>query len=163
MHKISATSLMNLNRAFFNMASPKIVAITETWCNVSDSAEIHLDNYKVYRNDKQSGHGSGVLLYIHCSLNFTPCVKINNLEIEDSIWGSIQLNSNEVLFVDVRVIYRSPSSDVVNNAKLNHVIQRIHQFCSFTQLSLMGDFNYPEINWSFSTVLSSVSSPAMVF
>jgi len=37
MHKVFATSLMNLNL--------KIIAITETWCNeiVIDS-EIHLDN-----------------------------------------------------------------------------------------------------------------------
>ena len=115
--------------------SPKIVAITESWCNetVNDS-EIHLDNYKTYRNDKQSGRGGGVLLYIHCSLNFTPCAEINNLKIEDSIWGSIELTSNETLFVGV--VYRSPCSNVINNNKLNEVIQRIYQSCSFTQLLL---------------------------
>ena len=138
--------------------SLKIVAITEIWCNETvNESEIHLDNYKVYRNDKQSGRGGGILLYIHCSLNFTPCVKINNL---DSIWGSVQLNSNEVLFVGV--VYRSPSSDVGNNEN-NHVIQKIYQFCSFTQLLLIGYFNYPEINLSFSTVSGSISSPAVVF
>ena len=93
--------------------SPKIVAITKSWCNetVKDS-EIHLVNYKTYRNDKQSGRGGDVLLYIHCSLNFTPCTEINNLKIEDSIWGSIELTSNEMLFVGV--VYRSPYSNIVN-------------------------------------------------
>ena len=55
-----------------------------------------------------------------------------------------------------------PSSDVVNNEKLI-LYYRIYQFCSITQLLLMGDFNYPEISWSFSTVPGSVSSPVMVF
>jgi len=89
-----------------------------------------------HRNDKQSGRGGGVLLYIHYSLNFTPCTEINNLKIEDSIWGSIELTSNETLFVGV--VYRFPCSNV-NNKKLNEAIQRIYQSCSFTQLLLMGD------------------------
>ena len=122
--------------------SPKIVAITESWCNETvNGSEIHLDNYKVYRNDKQSGRGGGVLLYIHCSLNFTPCAEMNKLEIKDSFWGTIKLTSKETLFVGV--VYRSPSSNVNNNEKLNQAIQQIYQHCNFTQLLLMGDFNYP--------------------
>ena len=95
-------------KSYILQHSPKIIAITESWCNESiNDSEIHLDNYKVYRSDKQSGRGGGVLLYIHCSLNFTPCGNINNLGISDSFWGTIKLTSKETLLVGV--VYRSPS------------------------------------------------------
>ena len=60
-----------------------------------------------YRSDRETSRGGGVLLYIHCSLKFTPCAKMNSLGIEDSIWGCIELTSDETLFVGV--VYRSPN------------------------------------------------------
>jgi len=81
--------------------SPKLVAITETWCNESViDSEIHLDNYKLYRNDRKSGRGGGVLLYIHCSLFFTPCAALNEVGIEDSVWGTIELSDDKLLIGD---------------------------------------------------------------
>ena len=141
---------------------PKIIAITESWCNeaVSDS-EISLVDYKIYRKDKQSGCGGGVLLYIHCSLNFTLCDYLNDLYIMDSLWGTIELTPNETLLVGV--VYRSPSSNNCNNDKLNQAVQRIHQCCKFTQLLLMGDFNYPGINWSLLSAAGNNSTPAAAF
>ena len=62
---------------------------------------------------KQSGCGGGVLLYIHCSLNFTLCDYLNDLYIMDSLWGTIELTPNETLLVGV--VYRSPSSNNCNN------------------------------------------------
>ena len=87
------TNVQSIYNKFYEFKScilqhePKIIVITETWCNetVIDS-EIHLDNYRLYRNDRQTGCGGGVLLYIHCSLKFTPCAMINNFSIEDSCW-----------------------------------------------------------------------------
>jgi len=96
----------------------------------------------------RTGRGSDVLLYTHCSSKFTPYAMIINLGIEDSCWGTIELVSNESLLVGV--VYRSSSTD--NNVRLNRTIGRLDQHCSFTQLLLIGDFNYPEISWYTSTV-----------
>ena len=48
--------------------SPKLVAITETWCN--ESVIDSLDNYKLYRNDRKSGRGGDVLLYIQWNVDY---------------------------------------------------------------------------------------------
>ena len=39
---------------------------------------------------KQAGHGGGVLIQIHCSLNFTPCAMINNLGIFKEVPGVLE-------------------------------------------------------------------------
>ena len=79
---------------------PKIVGITESWCN-SDThdAEIKLNNYNVYRTDRQFGKGGGIILYVHNSLHSFPCSALNNLEISDSTWCTINLNNRDTLLV----------------------------------------------------------------
>jgi len=63
----------------------------------------------------------------------------------------------------VGIVYRSPSSSADNNAKFNRTVEGIYQHCNFTHLLLMGDFNYPQIDWCTSTVPGGDNSPAVVF
>ena len=79
----------------------------------------------------------------------------------DSLWGTIELTSNETLLVGI--VYRSPSSNICNNDKLNQAVQRTHQCCKLTQLLLMGDFNYPGINWSLLSAAGNNSTLAAAF
>ena len=118
------------------------------------NSEIHLDNYKLYRNDRKSGRGGGILLYIHCSLTFMPCVALNEFGIEDSMWGSIELTDEKLL---IGIVYRPPSSSICTNEN------SYTKLSSFTQLLLMGDFNYLELDWSSLTVSGGDSTPAAAF
>jgi len=45
---------------------PKVIGIAETWCsdNISD-AELHLQGYDLFRDDRLTGVGGGVALYVH--------------------------------------------------------------------------------------------------
>ena len=56
-----------------NYYHPKIIAITESWCNDSIyDAELHIPDYTIFRKDRECKAGGGVLLYIHVSLPAKP-------------------------------------------------------------------------------------------
>ena len=65
-------------QAQVHQIQPKIIAITELWCNnlISDT-EIQLDGYNMYRHDRNTTSGGGVLLYINQSLLSIPCTALN--------------------------------------------------------------------------------------
>ena len=84
---------------------------------------------------------------------FTPRAALNEVGIEDSIWGT-ELSDEKLL---IGIVYRT------SNSNISTVLQRAHQLSNFTQLLLMGDFNYPEIDRSSSTVTGSDSTPAAAF
>ena len=112
----NAQSICNKYHEFqaqINLLQPQIIAITESWCNdlISD-AEIWLNGYNLYRKDRSTTCGGGVLLYIHQSLSSVPCISLNNLDIQEAIWCIISLsNNNKVL---VGAVYRSPYSSIIN-------------------------------------------------
>ena len=106
------SNLQSISNKFTELASlvdhyhPKIIGITESWRkDVIHDAEIKLNNYSVYRTDRQSGKGGGVILYIHDSLRSLPYSALNSLEISDSTWCTINLNNSDTLLVGL--IYRS--------------------------------------------------------
>ena len=59
---------------------PAIIGVTQSWCDskITD-AEISLPSYSLYRKDRSTGTGGGVLLYIHESLSATPVLSLNNV------------------------------------------------------------------------------------
>ena len=133
--------------AVVNDHSPLIIGIAESWCNSSiGDAELCLDGYNLFRNDRLSGVGGGVVLYVHSSLSATPCKVLSEVGFKNSLWCQITLSSTEILLVGV--VYRAPSSSNVNNQKLLSIIGRLHELVNFTHLLIMGDFNFPAINWA---------------
>ena len=77
MLKVYTTNFMSF-QAQAHQIQPKIIAITESWCNnlISD-AEIQLDGYNMYRHDRNTTSGGGVLLNINQSLLSTSCKALN--------------------------------------------------------------------------------------
>ena len=142
--------------------SPLIVGIAESWCTSSvGDAELHLNGYNLFRDDRPSGIGGGVLLYVHSSLSATPCKTLSDVGFENSLWCSITLSPTEVLLVGV--VYRAPSSSNINNQNLTSIIGKLHEQANFTNLLIMGDFNFPAINWVESYCTGSDSSAASLF
>ena len=72
------------------------------WCtsNVGD-AELHLQGYSLFRNDRQTGVGGGVLLYISENLAAVPCKALNDVGFDDSLWCIIPPSNNDKLLVGV--------------------------------------------------------------
>ena len=91
-----------------NSYKPKIIAITETWCKESiGDAEVHLQDYVLYRCDRSSTIGGGVLLYVHQSLQSVSCTLLNDMNIDEAVWCTIQLKNNDKMLIGV--VYRSPN------------------------------------------------------
>ena len=59
-------------------------------------------------------------------------------------------------------IYRSPNNNDESNKKLNDLIKSLDRTRSM-DLIILGDFNYPEINWKISTCDKPTENPAFMF
>ena len=69
-------------------------------------------------------------------------------EFEETLWLSLKLRTGECLLFEV--IYRSPSSSESNNLALNTILSTlcVQESPKYSHLGVVGDFNFPGINWS---------------
>jgi len=98
-----------------------VIGITESWCNESISdGELCLKGYNLFRADKKSGIGGGILLHLHESLPpASLCNSLLSFDVDDSLWCGVMLGDNQQLFTDI--VYRSPSD--TNNSRLLSAIR----------------------------------------
>ena len=139
---------------------PDIVGITESWATDSllDS-ELSLHGYDLFRCDRPSTcRGGGVLLYVRSELQpiqFTPVSKF-----PEHVW--CKLRSAHAKDILIGVCYRTPTSSVFgpdNDDMLRDLIQEIGS----KHHVLMGDFNYPDIDWSMHSCLPTASKDTQLF
>lgn len=122
-----------------------IIVLTETW--LSDSvhdSEIFSSQacYNLFRCDRSSKRGGGVLVAVKNSLE---CMRVNvttNLEFS---CVQISVNFTKILLC---VCYRSPSTPSGFCNDLHDALNTIHTRFPNTDIFLFGDFNFPEINWA---------------
>ena len=85
-----------------------VVGIVEkfAYSEIND-AELSLSGYNMFRQDRMSGMGGGLLLYVkeHLSANITKNVSDGNFQ--ESLWCAIKIKQEDIL---VGLCYRSPSS-----------------------------------------------------
>ena len=111
--------------------------------------------------------GGGVILYVHSSLQDIPCDSLSESGFENSLWYlklasyCAMLSSEERLLVGV--VYRSPSSSPDNHQKLLSILSKLYDSVNFTHLLIMGDFNFPTINWDELSCSGGESSVASSF
>ena len=123
-----------------------IIGITETWgrSDIFDS-EIEFSGYKLYRKDRSflnNKKGGGVALYVKNSLRSVECDDLNLKQCE-SVWSKIYINHLD--YIIVGVCYRSPEAD---ESDTNQLFECITSATNYNRPTLvMGDFNYPGINW----------------
>ena len=145
------------------LLQPQIIGVTESWTNSSIlDGEVSLQDYNLFRVDRKDDiAGGGVLLYVHNSLDAFQCNIINDIEVSDTMWCQVKLNNNDKLLVGL--CYRSTSSSAVNNHKMFEQLRAIVEVRGITHLLIMGDFNFPEIDWNNYSVSSGPSSDPQVF
>ena len=135
-----------------------IIGITETWAhNGILDAELTREGYNLFRKDRQEQRGGGVVLYIKDSLKAVVSSNLTDSNFQESMWCMIRSNNEPVL---IGVIYRSPNSKEQNNINLLSVIEMATKQGSNMKLLLMGNFNFPQIDFNSSQVAAGPGSAA---
>ena len=134
--------------------SPDVIAITESWTHNEISKEIlKLSGYDLVgrsdRTDTLKGRGGGILLYSRLPHIYEQAAN----RTEQVIHSTLSIRDN--VDIHFHVFYRSPNSSDEINEEVITFIQNIPQ-----NSILIGDFNYPEINWS---TLSCSHAPGKLF
>ena len=135
--------------------NPDVIALTESWTHKEISKEIlKLEGYEVVgrtdRTDTLNGRGGGILLYSRLPHLYE--------EVEsrtEQIVHTILSMQNKTTDIQLHVIYRSPNASPEMNEEILNYIQNLPE-----NSIVIGDFNYPEINWS---TLSCTQAPGKLF
>ena len=133
-----------------NDTNPDIVAVTESWLHGSvDNSVFALSSYKIFRHDRSNGndaHG-GVLLLIKAYLN--PILEQHDTDMEVL---TVRILENE-LALKIILAYRRPSTSSHDNEVFINFLRSKLESCN--KYVLMGDFNFPGIDWENETASSS--------
>ena len=127
--------------------SPDVIGLTEVKPKnpryLLQLAEIVIDGYDCWHAIDSVGRG--VALYTRTSLAATSVAPLPGRSYDDAVWCEIRLHKGDKMIVGC--IYRSPNSTRDNNKLLLDMLQKVNDG-SYSHVIIMGDFNYPEINWS---------------
>ena len=129
------------------------IALTETLLKpyINDS-QLDIKNYNVSRCDRSTRVGGGVLLYSHESLPIT------SFETFGDKIGQALLCKCETAEIIICVIYRPPDAPISSfKACLEFIACYISDHESY-ETWLLGNFNFPIINWNSGVILSGSSS-----
>ena len=99
-------------------------------------------DYKMYCKNIENKKGRGLILYIDSTLNSSQ-IEMTTHYVEN-IFIEIKLNGRDKLLVGL--LYRSEKGSSENNDILNSLITEARKL-NYPHLLLLGDFNYPTINW----------------
>jgi ribonucleases P/MRP protein subunit RPP40 len=146
---MNARSIVTVNKtdwleSVVETHKPDVIGITESWCNedILDS-EIGLDGFEIFRADRSTGNrGGGILLYIRVELRAVR-VLINNANTE-YVCCRITTSSDNSLYI--AVCYRSANLNIFpgdSNVEVRNLIKYLQK----RNFLLIGDFNYPDIDW----------------
>ena len=126
--------------------SPDIIGLTEMKPKnpryILQKAEIGIDGYECWPAISSSGRG--VAIYTKTALQATAVTPLPDCSFKDAIWCEIRLCRGDKLLVGC--VYRSPNSTNDNNALLLELLKSATNG-RHSHVVIMGDFNYPEIDW----------------
>ena len=145
-----------LNKERANYHVVPFVALTETWLkSYIDDAQLDIPGYNLYQCDRGAGVGGGVLLYCHEQL---PISAVQTF-IDKYCQALMCCCESQKTFICV--LYR-PTHCPTSSFKglLGFLYKYITKYDENYQLSILGDFNFPRINWPLNSVFpgGSVSS-----
>lgn len=141
--------------ALFNDSEADIVVLTETWLTSKISVDelFQCDkNFVVYRRDRSDRTGGGVLIAISDQLKSFAVSVTTDLEI---IWCCLTFNYKKII---LGAAYRSPSFATGFCEGLHDSLNQIVVQYPGVEIVLVGDFNYPNIQWLHSTPLVEPAS-----
>lgn len=93
-------------------------------------------------------------MYVDCSLKATELVI--PVDFQEKLFLEIT-SANRNVNLHFGAIYRSPNSTTQNDLQLNEVLNYVNSKCIGNK-TIVGDFNYGQINWSNWTIYDSAPS-----
>ena len=115
-------------------------------------AEIHIQNYEVYRSDRADREKGGTAIYVHDS------IVVNKVEtFSDTFCQAVLIYNQEQNLVLIGA-YRPP--DTPEDSFIN-LLNKLESFCKEFQnpdIYLLGDLNFPNVVWASSTIKAGKSS-----
>lgn len=131
-----------------------VVALTETWLthDISDhELLLQASEYTFYRSERPSRNGGGVLAAVKSCLSSRKVPTNTPLEI---IWISLTCAHPAIL---LGVCYRPPHYSPEFHTHIHDEIAGLIDRFPGHHLLLLGDFNFPHINWRTSPPTSTAS------
>jgi exonuclease III len=151
----NAQSIINKRNEFEVLVDeykPDIIGISETWANDQIlEAELRLDGYYIFRRDRVGKRGGGVLLYVANSIKSKERKIDETADFKEYINCEIEISGNKFKLV---LCYRPPNSNLKEDKSL---IELIKNNCT-GNIVIMGDMNFPNINWKDHTAKGSGKS-----
>ena len=138
-----------------------LIGITESWANdyVND-AELHIEGFNMFRKDRCKIKGGGLLLYVSIRLKASLNRVLTNSDFKEALWCNLQINQQHLI---VGLCYRSPVSTLDNDNQLLNLLEKASMQSKSSHMLIMGDFNYPEIDYVNGLVTAGDSDPSTLF
>jgi hypothetical protein len=163
----NADSLLNKLAEFKTIIQnnkPQIIAITELKPKTNRftlaPVEISIPGYDQFHSNLEPGRDRGCILYVKKELN--PNIYPVDSDHTDAAWCEVSLLNNDKLLIGC--VYRSPNSTPDDNKKLNTMLEKVLSSAQHSHILLVGDFNFPEINWTTWTAPSeNIEDPNNAF
>ncbi len=99
--------------------------------------------YNMFPVNIDNKKGRGMIVYTRSSLNAAK-IEISS-DFDEVVWVELQLNGHDSLLIGL--FYRSGSGTESNNTMMRELISQA-MTRKHTYTCLIGDFNYPDINWN---------------
>ena len=127
----------------FKLSKPQSAIIIESHLasDIMDS-ELAIENYDIYRADRDQRKCGGILNYVHESMNVSKLVSYSNKVCELLVIKAIDENCL------VCAVYRPPKTAAADFIPIIDKLRSIIAMHENTDIVLAGDFNFPNICWS---------------
>ena len=118
-----------------------------------------ITGYDIFRCDRPNSHrGGGVLLYVRSELQ--PTQYFFRSPFPEQVWCKLRTkNKGELL---IGVCYRTPTVSIYDN-NIGILLRDLLNELTGKRFMLMGDFNYPDIDWNAKQCLPTASKETQLF
>ena len=148
-------------QAQIEIHDPDVIAITEVSPKNSrytiQPSEVAIAGYELFHTLDRNARG--IVLLIRENLSPSVCEDLIS-DFEESLFVNCKLSSGEKLTIGL--VYRRGKSTSENNDKLNELITKAAD-PKRENLLILGDFNFPEIDWQMETSNCDVNHAASKF
>ena len=117
-------------------------------------------NFELNIADLGTSGKRGIGIYTRDKLSAIK-ISFENSNFEEQLWISIRLRSQDKLLFGE--MYRRPSTDITTSTKQLCSLFKIVTDTNPSHLIIMGDFNYPEIDWNYTISRAAEIHPSHIF